>query len=162
MNKLNFFGIGPIIGRIAIPWLAVAIFLSIKFKGTFTYIEDGNRILFYAGLSMLITGLLIYFLTLPLLLKGLKETRLVTKGSYYLCCNPLYMAILLFIFPGISLMMNSWLVLTTSIVAYVLFKSYIKKEYTEMENFFGDDFRKYRAETPEFFPFPVKKWFRSV
>jgi len=78
MNKLNFFGIGPIIGRIAIPWLAVAIFFSVKFKSIFTYIEDENSILFYAGLAFLITGLLIYFLTLPLLLKGLKETRLVT------------------------------------------------------------------------------------
>jgi protein-S-isoprenylcysteine O-methyltransferase Ste14 len=161
MNKLNFFGIGPIIGRIALPWLAVAIFFSIKFKGTFTYIKDGNSILFYAGIALLITGLLIYFLTLPLLLKGLKETRLVTMGSYYLCCNPLYAAIILFIIPGVSLLMNSWLVITTSIVAFILFKSYIKKEYTEMENFFGEDFRKYRAETPEFFPFPVKKLFRS-
>jgi len=162
MNKLNFFGIGPIIGRIAIPWLAVAIFFSVKFKSIFTYIEDENSILFYAGLAFLITGLLIYFLTLPLLLKGLKETRLVTKGSYYLCCNPLYCAIILFIIPGISFMMNSWLVLTTSAVAYVLFKFSIKKEYTEMEKFFGDEYRNYRADTPEFLPFPVKKWFRSA
>jgi protein-S-isoprenylcysteine O-methyltransferase Ste14 len=160
MNKLNFFGIGPIIGRITLPWLAFAIVFSILFKSTFTYIEDGKRILLYAGLAFLITGLLIYFITLPLLLKGLKETRLITKGSYYLCCNPLYMAILLFIFPGISFMLNSWLVLTASPLAYFLFKSHIKKEYDEMEKFFGDEFRKYRAETPEFFPFPVKKWFR--
>jgi protein-S-isoprenylcysteine O-methyltransferase Ste14 len=160
MNKLNFFGIGPIIGRIAISWLVLAIFFSIKFKGTFTYIEDGTRIFFYAGLAFLITGLLIYFLTLPLLLKGLKETRLVITGCFYLCCNPLYCAIILFIIPGISFIMNSWLVLTASIVAYILFKFSIKKEYAEMEKFFGDEYRNYRANTPEFFPFPVKKWYR--
>jgi len=100
-----------------------------------------------------------YFLTAPALLKGLKETKLMTTGTFYLCCNPLYSSIILLIIPGISLMMNSWLVLTTSLVAYVLFKIFIKSEYSEMEKFFGDDFKKYRAETPEFFPFPWKKWF---
>jgi protein-S-isoprenylcysteine O-methyltransferase Ste14 len=162
MKKLNFLGIGPIIGGIALPWLAIAIFFTLKFKSNFTYLEDGNRILFYIGLALAITGALIYFLTLPLLLKGLKETRLVTTGSYYLCCNPLYLAILLFIFPGLSFLMNSWLVLTTSIVAFILFKYFIKKEYSEMEKFFGDEYRKYRVDTPEFFPLPVKKWFRSA
>jgi protein-S-isoprenylcysteine O-methyltransferase Ste14 len=160
MNKLHFMGIGPKIGGIALPWLAVAIFFTIKFKNTFAYFEERNKILFFFGLAILITGLILYFLTVPVLLKGLKETKLVTNRSFYLCCNPLYMAIILFIIPGTSFMMNSWLVLTTSIVAFTLFKVFIKSEYAEMEKFFGDDYRKYRAETPEFFPFPIRKWFR--
>jgi protein-S-isoprenylcysteine O-methyltransferase len=158
MNKLNFFGIGPKIGRIALPWLAVTVFVSIKFRATFTYIENGNRILFYAGLAFLVSGLLIYFLTLPLLLKGLKETKLVTNGSYYLCCNPLYSAIILFMIPGISFIMNSWLVLTACVVAYTAFKITIKKEYAEMEKFFGKEYLEYKSRTPEFIPFPLKKW----
>ncbi len=162
MNKLNFMGIGPKIGGIVLPWLAVAIFLTLKFKNTFSYFEESNRILYYIGLALLIIGLIFYLLTVPALLKGLKETRLVTTGTFYLCCNPLYSSIILFIIPGISLMMNSWLVLTTSIVGFTLLKILINSEYTEMEAFFGDDFRKYRAVTPEFFPFPVKKWFRSA
>jgi protein-S-isoprenylcysteine O-methyltransferase Ste14 len=52
--------------------------------------------------------------------------------------------------------------MTTSVVGYVLMKLFIKSEYEEMERFFGEDFRKYRNETPEFFPIPVKKWLRSV
>jgi protein-S-isoprenylcysteine O-methyltransferase Ste14 len=160
MNKLNFLGIGPSIGRIALPWLAVAIFLSIKFKTMFTYIAKGNNILYYIGLALVIMGALLYILTAPALLKGLRETKLITTGSFYLCCNPLYSAIILFIIPGISFLMNSWLILTTSIVAYMLFKFYIRKEYEEMEKFFGGEYLDYRANTPEFFPFPIKKWFR--
>jgi len=71
------------------------------------------------------------------------------------------MSIMLLILPGVALMMNSWLVLTTSIVSFTLFKIFIKNEYAEMEKFFGESYRKYSAETPEFFPFPAKKWFRS-
>lgn len=158
MNKLNSMGIGPKIGSVALPWLAVSIFLTLKFKGAFVFAENGSKVLFYLGLVLVIIGAILYFLTAPALLKGLKETKLVTTGTFYLCCNPLYSSIILFIFPGISLMMNSWLVLTTSVVGYALFKILIKSEYEEMERFFGDAFNKYRAETPEFFPFPGKKW----
>jgi len=95
-------------------------------------------------------------------LKGLKKTKLITTGTYYLCCNPLYASIIIFLIPGISLMMNSWIIITTSIIGYPLCKIFIKSEYVEMEKFFGDDFRKYRAETPEFLPFPYRKWFKSA
>lgn len=161
MNKLNFLGIGPKIGVVALPWLALSIFFSLKFKDVFAYLETGNRILFFTGLAVTIAGAILYFVTAPALLKGLKETRLVTAGGYYLCCNPLYAAIILLIIPGVSLIMNSWLVLSTSIIAYLLFRTFIKSEYAEMEKFFGEEYRKYRAETPEFIPLPVKKWFRK-
>lgn len=153
MNKLNFFGVGPKIGIVALPWLAATIVLSILFKDIFLISGIYGRIVFFAGLVLLIVGLVFYFLTIPLLLKGLKETKLVVKGTFSLCCNPLYTAIILLIVPGVALMMNSWLVLTTTIAAYVVFKMYIGKEYEELEKFFGDEYIKYRAKTPEFFPF---------
>ena len=160
MEKLSFYGIGPKIARVALPWLAVTITLTLIFKNTFVYFEPENRKLFYAGLVLLILGLAFYFSTIPLLLKGLKDTKLVANGAYYLCCNPLYASLILLIIPGISLMMNSWLVITTSIVGYIVFKIVIRGEYTEMEKFFGDEYIKYREITPEFFPFPFKKWFK--
>lgn len=155
-------GIGPKVGAIVLPWLAIAVFMTIKYKTSFVYFADSNRILFFTGLALVIAGSLLYFLTVPVMLKGLINTKLITTGTYYLCCNPLYASIMLLIIPGVSLMMNSWLVLTTSIAGFILLKIFIKSEYAEMEKFFGDDFRKYRKETPEFFPFPVKKLFRSV
>lgn len=160
MDKLNFFGVGPKIGIVALPWLAVTIMLSLLFENTFNYIDDSNKVLFYSGLILLIIGLAFYFATVPRLLKGIKETKLVTTGAYYLCCNPLYTSIILLIIPAISLMMNSWLIITSSLVAYIAFKIQIKKEYKEMETFFGDEYISYKSKTPEFFPLPYKKWFK--
>lgn len=162
MDKLNFFGIGPKIGRVALPVFAVTIFLTLYYNGAFAYSGEGNKFLFYAGLALLILGVTMYLLTVPSLMKGLKNTRLITGGTYYLCCNPLYASIILFIIPGTSLIMNSWVILATSIVAYVLFKVSIRSEYDEMEKFFGDEYKKYRAETPDFLPFPFRKWFKSA
>lgn len=161
MDKLNFFGVGPKIGLIALPWLAVSIALTLLFNNSFVFFKNGNNVLFYIGLTLIIAGIIMYFLSALTLLKGLKKTNLVTKGTYYFCCNPIYSAIILFIIPGISFMMNSWLTLTTSLVAYIIFKIFIKSEYAEMVKFFGNDYIKYKSETPEFFPFPVRKLFRS-
>ena len=65
------------------------------------------------------------------------------------------------ILPGISLMMNSWLMLIISVIGTLICKIFIKSEYNEMENFFGEEYRKYSETTPEFIPFPLKKIFRS-
>jgi protein-S-isoprenylcysteine O-methyltransferase Ste14 len=162
MKKLNFMGIGPKVGIVVLPWLAIAIFFSMKFRSSFTFIEDVNKILFLVGLVLLIIGSVMYLLTIPSLLNGLKNTKLITTGTFYLCCNPLYGSIILLIIPGVSFMMNSWLVLTTSLIGIILCKIFIKSEYAEMEKFFGDEFIRYKDKTPEFLPFPVKKIFRYI
>jgi len=155
-NKLNFFGVGPKIAKVLIPWLAIAIIASLA-SNYFIFTAEKVKVLKIIGTALLIFGMIFYLTTVKLLLKGLKETRLVTNGSFYLCQNPLYTAILLFIIPAVSLLLNSWLVLTSSLVGYILFKTYIRNEYQELEHFFGDEYLKYKNNTPEFFPLPIKK-----
>jgi protein-S-isoprenylcysteine O-methyltransferase Ste14 len=158
MAKLNFLGIGPKIASVLLPWLILTIVLSTHFKYVFAYIPEKSFFLFNAGLILLAIGLVFYFSTVRLLIKGLNETRLVTNGAYSLCQNPLYSSMILFIIPALSLIINSWLVLTSSVAGYVLFKLFIRKEYMELERFFGQSYIKYKNETPELFPFPFKKW----
>jgi protein-S-isoprenylcysteine O-methyltransferase Ste14 len=159
MEKLNFFGIGPKIGKIAIPWLVLSIIINQIFKPLFSFVPGKSMILMIAGIAVVVVGLVFYFATLQLLLKGLKETKLVTTGAFYLCRNPLYSSLILLVFPGFAFIMNSWLILSTSVVAYILFKLNIKDESRELEKFFGENYLKYKNETPEFFPFPLKKIF---
>lgn len=159
MNKLNFFGIGPKMGSILLPWLAATIVISLVKKDLFTYSNSANKFIMMSGIVLLIIGLALYFLTVPMLLKGLKETRLITTGAFSLCQNPLYSSIILFIIPSVSLMLNSWLVLTSSIIGYILFKIFIIKENIELEKFFGEEYLRYKKETPEFLPVNFKKLF---
>ena len=155
---LNFFGAGPKIGRIALPWLVITIVLTLLYGDIFAFTTGTGKTLLIIGAAVVFCGLTMYILTVPKLMKGLKETRLVTTGTFALCCNPLYASIILLIIPGVSLMMNSWLVLTTSLVAYITFKRAIRSEYEEMTKFFGEEYIKYRQATPEFFPLPLKRW----
>jgi protein-S-isoprenylcysteine O-methyltransferase Ste14 len=162
MNKLSFLGIGPKIGRIAIPYLIVTILLSVYNKELFAYSLQFSGIIFNAGIVLMAAGLVFYIITVKLLLTGLRQTRLMTSGTYYCCQNPLDAGLILMIIPALSLLMNSWLILTTSLVAYFVFRILIKSEFQEIELFFGDSYRKYRSETPEFFPFPLMKIRRTL
>jgi protein-S-isoprenylcysteine O-methyltransferase Ste14 len=159
MKKLNFLGIGPKIAIVLLPYLVMTFVLSTHLKHQFAYTSHKSPLLFYAGLVMLVLGLIFYFATVRLLIKGLNETRLVTNGAFSLCQNPLSSSIILLIIPALSLITNSWLVLTSSIVGYILFKIFIKSEYIELEKFFGEKYTAYKKVTPEFFPFQFNKWF---
>jgi protein-S-isoprenylcysteine O-methyltransferase Ste14 len=159
MKKLNALGIGPKIGMVTIPYFLVTLFLSIYYKDIFRVCTTWDRPLYIAGIILLVIGLVFYFVTAIFLLKGIKNTRLMTGGTYYLCQNPLYAGIILMILPSVSFLLHTWLILTTSLVAYIMFKINIKSEYAEMESFFGDAYLAYKKKTPELFPFPFKKWF---
>jgi protein-S-isoprenylcysteine O-methyltransferase Ste14 len=154
MKKLSFLGIGPKIAVILFPWLGASIALSCLHTDLFKFSRAGSDVLFIAGIVLMTVGLVFYFSTVRMLLKGLKETRLITTGTYGLCQNPLYASLILMIIPALSLLLNSWLILTSAIVGYLIFKRYIRKEYTELEEFFGDSYIQYKNHTPEFFPFP--------
>jgi protein-S-isoprenylcysteine O-methyltransferase Ste14 len=152
MNKLNPLGIGPKIAIILLPWLAASIILSRMPEKYFEYITGNSHILHISGIVLMVVGLVFYFATARLLLKGLKETRLITSGPFSICRNPLYVSLLLLIIPALSIILNSWLVMTSSLVGFILFKLFIKSEDKELEKFFGEDYLKYKRETPEFFP----------
>jgi len=157
MNKMNFFGVGPKIAIVLLPWLGSSIVLSSFNIRVFKYTLEPSGYMITAGILLAALGLVLYFSSLRMLLIGLRGTKLVTKGIYSICQNPLYSSIILIIIPALSLLMNSWLVLTSCLVGYILFKLHIKNEYKELEEFFGEEYLEYKAQTPEFFPLPTKK-----
>jgi protein-S-isoprenylcysteine O-methyltransferase Ste14 len=159
MKKLNFFGIGPKMAIFLLPWLAASIILSCLKKRIFDYTSIHSNFTMITGVLLMFGGLIFYFSTVKILLKGLKETKLITNGPYSLCQNPLYASLILFIIPALSLILNSWLILTSSFLGYLLFRIFIRNEYNELEKFFGEEYLNYRNQTPEFFPIPFKKWF---
>lgn len=157
MAKPNYFGVGPRIARILLPWLAGTILLSLFFPACFLFPAACKPWLFGIGLAWILPGVVLYAITGKMMKMAVKEGRLVTSGPYRISRNPLYAMVILNIIPGIGLMMNSWLVLTTAVAGYIAFKSCIRDEYEEMSTAFGETYLEYSRKTPEFFPWwPVK------
>ena len=154
MEKLTFLGIGPKIGRIVLPYLASAIALTIIFPAKFTFGKAVEEPFLIAGIILLAVALVFYLTTLRLMLPGIRANRLVTGGAYRLCRNPLYSALILFLVPGLGLLLNSWIIITTSILGYLVFRKFIHEEEELLERLFGDEYREYHEKTSQFFPHP--------
>jgi protein-S-isoprenylcysteine O-methyltransferase Ste14 len=157
MEKLSFLGVGPKIARIAIPFLVIAIVLTVLFPGIFTFGTSAEKPLLFAGIILLAIAIVFYISTLSVLVPGIRGNRLVTGGVYRLCQNPLYAALLLFLIPGLGLVLNSWIIPLTSLLGSLAFRKYIHEEEDLLERLFGDEFRQYRDKTSFFFPNPFKK-----
>jgi len=153
MKKLSPMGIGPKIGRVVLPFLVVTVILTMFYPEILSFGPVVKKTLLIAGSILFAIGLMLYAVTVKYLLTGIRNARLMTTGPYKYSQNPLYAVMILFMVPGIALFMNSWIALITSVIAYIIFKINIHKEYEEMERVFGDEYREYRKKTPEFFLF---------
>lgn len=157
MEKLSFYGVGPKIGRVTLPWLAVTIALTVIFPSVFSFGESLKTLFMIAGIVLIAVALVMYFTTLKRMLPGIKENRLVTGGAYRFCRNPLYSAIICFLVPGLSLLLNSWIILTATLVGYLMFSRYVHEEEETLERLFGDEYRHYKSKTSLLFPNPFGK-----
>ncbi len=157
MEKLTFLGIGSKIARITIPYLVITIALTLLFPSIFTFGKDLEEPFLIAGIILIAIALVFYILTLRLMVPGIRDNRLVTGGVYRLCRNPLYAALLLFLIPGLGLLLNSWIIPTASIIGCLLFRKFIYEEEELLERIFGDDYKNYRDRTSLFFPNPFIK-----
>ena len=152
MEKLSFYGVGPKIGRVLIPYFVITISMTILFPAKLTFGEAFRGPFFWLGAFLVLTGFIFYFATLRLMLPGIRENRLITRGSYRICRNPLYAALILIVIPGVGLMLNSWIIITTIIPGYIVFRKSIHGEEEQLERIFGDEYRSYHKSTPLFFP----------
>jgi protein-S-isoprenylcysteine O-methyltransferase Ste14 len=157
MEKLTFLGIGPKIARITIPYLVIAIVLTILFPAIFTFGKNAQGPLLIAGIVLLAVALAFYIVTLYLMVPGIRNNHLVTGGVYRLCRNPLYSALLLFLIPGLGLVLNSWIIPTASLLGCIAFRKFIHEEEELLERLFRDEYRMYRSKTSLFFPNPFGK-----
>ena len=95
------------------------------------------------GVIMVIIGVSMVVAIQGKLRKSFKSGFLMKDGLYKILRNPMYDAYLIFVFPGLSLLLNSWLVMSTFIVNFILLQIFIREEYRYLENKFGVEYKSY-------------------
>jgi len=132
--------------RIAIPTfillIITAVFDNILFP-LFKITLYSYPTLVYAAIILIILGIIMVINTGKKLIKAYKSGILMTDGLYRVFRNPMYAAYLIFIIPGICLLFNSWLVLTTVLFNFILLQILIKEEYRYLEEKFGEEYQNY-------------------
>ena len=142
-NKMKITGVAP---HIAVPtfiYLIITAIISYLTKPFFSIIENDSVVLIYLGVALILPGVIMVAACGRRLLKSFDKNILMTDGLYKIFRDPMYVAYLIFVIPGICLLFNSWFVITTVILNYVLYSTFIKKEHKYLEEKFGVEYKNY-------------------
>jgi protein-S-isoprenylcysteine O-methyltransferase Ste14 len=106
-------------------------------------------------------GAILLALGVPLWLAGVITVRraynrdqLRTTGVFSLVRHPVYSSWIVFVYPGLAVLLGSWPMLAAPLVGYVIFKRLIRREDDYLEQRFGQAYLDYRARVNEVCPFP--------
>jgi len=141
-RKMSIRGAAPQIASLTFLYLLISFIISSLMKPAFQ-INSDNRVLTAIGLILIVPGIIMVAVSGRMVLRSFNENTLMRTGLYRVFRNPMYAAYFLFIIPGICLLLNSWLVLTTIPVNYVLFQIFIQKEYIYLREKFGKEYEEY-------------------
>ena len=151
-HKLTFLGASPIIFVTTIFYAIPIIILNHIFRSVFEFRHIPGNILIGAAIVLLCIGIPFYLTTLKVLKTAYKKRKLITKGIFSICRNPLFAVVIFFLLPGLLLLFDSWLLLTIPCFMYFMFKIFINREEALMEKVFGQEYVAYKNNTPALFP----------
>ena len=142
-NKMKIAGVAPLIAIPTFLYLILAVVISLTATKIFTISTNHYFVLAAIGIVLITGGVLMVISCGRKLLKSFNSDLLMTDGLYRIFRNPMYASYLLLIIPGICLLFNSWLVLSTVVINYILFSVFIKREHRYLEEKFGSEYEEY-------------------
>lgn len=156
-EKMSRWGIGPIFAFMSIGYGILVFAISRYFYPFFKIPLLPQWLLSALGVLLLLIGIPFFIISVKTVMKAYNSDSLVTRGIYGCCRHPLYSAWVVFIVPGIVLLVNSWLGLTAPLFMYFLLCKLVIKEEAYLEGMFGSEYLEYKKRTPCILPFGYLK-----
>ncbi|MEJ2221396.1 MAG: isoprenylcysteine carboxylmethyltransferase family protein [Desulfobacterales bacterium] len=143
-GKISRWGVGPIFAALSLGYGMVALAISRYFYPVFQigFLPDG--FLYILGIVLIVIGAPFFLISVIAVMHAYNADALVTNGIYRYCRHPLYASWVVFIVPGIVLLMKDWIGLTVPIFMYFILRKLVKKEELFLENVFGSEYREYK------------------
>jgi protein-S-isoprenylcysteine O-methyltransferase Ste14 len=151
---MTYGGIGPKLVLLCLPYVILSLivmyrypeFFNLKFLN-FPYIKA-------LGFVWLGLGIIFWIYSAISFLKYFKDGKLITRGPFALCRNPIYSSLIVFLIPSLALIYHSGLIFSIALVLYIGFKISIHGESRLLSRTFGDEYELYKKFVNEIFPFP--------
>ncbi len=151
-KKMKFEGASPIIFLVTILASIPIIAANYTWKSYFEIQIISRNALMIIAISMLVFGIPLYAATIKKIKKGFKEEKLITKGVFSVCRNPLFAFVIFLLLPVILLFFKSWLLLIIPAVLLISFYLFIGSEEKLLEKKFGKEFLAYKKNTSKIIP----------
>lgn len=149
---MDIFGIGPRIAASGV--LSLATILIVGFNRQpfgYWFIPDVIRV--GLGTALVIAGLYFWLAAVWLITTRFKSGILITVGVYRIVRNPMYAGFIVFIVPGISLILNNPLIILSSTVMMLVFRMSVHKEEQYLKQQFGAAYQEYMSKVKQIIPF---------
>ncbi len=156
-EKMSRWGIGPIFTVLSIAYGIVTIVITRYFHPVFQIDFLPHWFLTILGISLMVIGIPFFIVSVKTVMRAYSADEIVTDGIYRCCRHPLYASWVVFIVPGIVLLVNSWIGLTTPIFMYFILRKLVKKEEIYLESVFGSEYLHYKQMIPCILPFGYLK-----
>ena len=142
-------GSGKIGRHPALGWIIVTILFLGRFILPLNFVVQPRVDLM--GFNLII-GIPLFILSGIMVHTHIGKGKLCTTGVYAYCRHPLYAAWVLFVVPGIVMIIGSVVAISWPIFLYVLCKIYTAEEEEYLRVKFGDEYLSYEKEVYAIFP----------
>jgi protein-S-isoprenylcysteine O-methyltransferase Ste14 len=152
-DKMSRWGIGPIFAGLSIGYGMIMLAISWYYRPKFQMDFLPYRLLSATGIALIVIGIPFYFMSVKSVMRAYNADELVTGGFFRCCRHPIYASWVVFLIPGIVLLVNSWICLTIPIFMYIVVRLLVKKEEIYLESVFGSEYRNYKNRVPCILPY---------
>jgi protein-S-isoprenylcysteine O-methyltransferase Ste14 len=147
------FGEGPRFALYSAIYFAAVFALDRLLSPLFAITVLSRQVAVVAGTLLILCGIPFYILSVANVLRAFKAKRLLTSGTYGMCRHPVYSAWIVFFVPGISLLLNSWALLSASLVMCLIASALVRSEDAYLEHTFGEEYLSYKRKVPAIIPY---------
>ena len=147
-EKMSRWGIGTIFAPLSILYGIVMILISYYYCPVFQIEIIPYNVVSVLGIVLIIIGIPFHIISAVTVMRAYNADSLVTSGIFQCCRHPLYASWVIFIVPGIALLVDSWIGLTTPIFMFIILRILVRKEETYLEEVFGSGYLEYKKNVP--------------
>ena len=151
-EKMSRWGVGPIFAALSIGYGMTTIALSNYYYPVFKIYIVSGRLLSVLGIILILMGIPFFVTSVITAMRAYNADSLMTDGIFRCCRHPLYASWVVFIVPGIVLLTQSWIALTTPIFMYLILYKLVEKEERYLSSVFGSAYEEYQEKVPRILP----------
>ncbi len=150
---MNILGIGPLLAITGVVTGTIVMIFCRIAECSVSLPSPWREWIFWVGIILLILGVYFWISSAILVKPAFESRRLVQTGVYGLSRNPMYAGFIVFIIPGLALMLNNMLLIAVSVAMFIVFKLRIGLEESFLSKEFGVEYERYRTMVPQLIPF---------
>lgn len=154
-EEMTRWGVGPKFTLLSIGYAIPIFALSMYFKTSFKMDFIPYRMIATIAIVLILIGIPFYIIAAVTLTRAFNAGKLVTSGAFGICRHPIYASWIIFIVPGIALLLNSWIALTIPVMMYLFLRllvRLVRKEEMYLEKTFSNEYTEYKRKIPAVLP----------